>query len=55
MKIIIAWIKKYIFHIESPSTLWAGYKYEYDYLVKEKYGFSQRKRRNADKKDILGN
>ena len=32
MQIIIAWIKKYIFRIESPSALWAGYRYEYDLL-----------------------
>lgn len=34
MNLIIAWIKKYIFHIESPSALCCGYKYEWDMLKK---------------------
>lgn len=36
MKIIIAWIKKYIFHIKSPSGMIMGYEYEYDYLTERK-------------------
>lgn len=35
MKFIIAWIKKYIFGIQSP-TLLHGYRYEWDYLI-DKY------------------
>lgn len=32
MQIVIAWIKKYIFHIKSPSAKWLGYDYEWDYM-----------------------
>lgn len=32
MRKIIAWIKKYIFHIQSPSAKWIGYDYEWDVL-----------------------
>ena len=32
MRIIIAWIKKYIFHIHSPSAHARGYDFEYDYI-----------------------
>ena len=32
MRIIIAWIKKYIFHIHSPSAHARGYDFEFDYL-----------------------
>ena len=37
MKMIIAWIKKYIFHIKSPSAYWMGYKYEWDTLTKNSH------------------
>jgi hypothetical protein len=33
---ISAWIKKYILHVESPSLLIIGYRYEYDYLMANK-------------------
>ena len=36
MRIIIAWIKKYIFHIHSPSCHPNGYDFEYDYLKARK-------------------
>lgn len=29
---ILAWIKKYIFHIKSPYAKLLGYDYEWDYL-----------------------
>ena len=32
MKIIIAWIKKYILHVHSPSAHARGFDFEYDYL-----------------------
>lgn len=32
MRMIIAWIKKYIFHIHSPSAHARGYDFEFDYL-----------------------
>lgn len=32
---VFAWIKKYIFHIASPSAVWYGYKYEWD-MIKAK-------------------
>lgn len=32
MRIIIAWIKKYILHIHSPSASSHGYDFEYDWL-----------------------
>ena len=32
MRIIIAWIKKYILHIHSPSASSHGYDFEYDRL-----------------------
>ena len=32
MRIIIAWIKKYILHVHSPSALTHGYDFEYDWL-----------------------
>ena len=32
MKIIIAWIKKYILHVHSPSAYARGFDFEYDYL-----------------------
>ena len=34
---IIAWIKKYILHVESPSAHCMGYKYEWDALTKDSY------------------
>lgn len=34
-KIIIAWIKKYILKIQSPSSHFKGYKYEYDELKQQ--------------------
>lgn len=37
MKLILAWIKKYIFHIESPSAHCMGYKYEWDTLTKDSH------------------
>ena len=36
MQMILAWIKKYILHIKSPSAKWLGYDYEWDYLVEVK-------------------
>lgn len=32
MQMVIAWIKKYIFHIKSPSARLFGYDYEWDFL-----------------------
>lgn len=32
MRIIIAWIKKYILHVHSPSAHARGFDFEYDYL-----------------------
>lgn len=32
MRIIIAWIKKYILHVHSPSAHARGYDFEYDYI-----------------------
>ena len=32
MRIIIAWVKKYILHVHSPSAYSNGYAFEYDYL-----------------------
>ena len=32
MRIIIAWIKKYILHVHSPSAHAGGYDFEYDYI-----------------------
>ena len=32
MRMFIAWIKKYIFHIHSPSAHARGYEFEFDYL-----------------------
>ena len=32
MRIIIAWINKYILHIHSPSASFFGYDFEYDWL-----------------------
>lgn len=32
-KYIRAWINKYVFKIQSPSTFWMGYPYEWDYLM----------------------
>ena len=40
-ELYIAWIKKYIFGIASPSTIRFGYKYRFDYLIAE-----MRKRQN---------
>lgn len=37
MNRIIAWIKKYIFHIKSPSAYCMGYKYEWDTLTKDSH------------------
>lgn len=34
MRLVIAWIKKYIFHIKSPSARWLGYEYEWDMLIR---------------------
>ena len=31
-RIIIAWIKKYILHVHSPSAHARGYDFEYDYI-----------------------
>jgi hypothetical protein len=31
---ILAWIKKYILHIKSPSAIWQGYEYEWDMLMR---------------------
>lgn len=36
MKIIIAWIKKYILHVHSPSAHARGYDFEYDYIKDSK-------------------
>lgn len=33
MKMIFAWIKKYIFHIKSPSVMWGYYEYEYEWDI----------------------
>lgn len=30
--IVIAWIKKYIFHVKSPCARMFGYDYEWDFL-----------------------
>lgn len=32
-KYATAWIKKYILKVQSPSLIWLGYKYEWDYLM----------------------
>lgn len=32
MRIIIAWIKKYVLGIHSPSAFFHGYDFEYDWL-----------------------
>lgn len=35
MRYIMAWIKKYILHVQSPSGRPYGYQYEWDMLMKE--------------------
>lgn len=45
MKIVIAWIKKYIFHIKSPSAIIRGYEYEWDILIQIRQNDTGGKRR----------
>lgn len=37
IRYIRAWIKKYIFHIKSPSAYCMGYEYEWDTLTKDSH------------------
>ena len=34
--IIIAWVRKYIFHIHSPTAMMHGYDYEFDWMKNRK-------------------
>lgn len=34
IRYIRAWIKKYIFHVKSPSAYIAGWEYEWDLITK---------------------
>ena len=46
MSIIIAWLKKYILRVESPSLSFIGYKYEYDYLIANRKAWGSKNERN---------
>lgn len=37
-RLLVAWVKKYIFKIHSPSAYGAGYEFEYDMLKNKKTG-----------------